>query len=182
MTYLQVLLGPAAAQRGFVTPQNARDLGVPPVELAKMAARGGMEHRSYGLYRVAGFPSMPGDELMEAVLWAGGGIISHEAALAHWELADVNPRRIDITVERRVRRTGGDRYRLWIAQVPPADADEYLGIPVTSPARTIRDAAAAGTDPALIDQAIGNGVSRQLLGLRDRKQLVDQQRAQRVGG
>ncbi len=40
MTYLRTLMDAAALQRGFVTPENARDLGVPPVELPKLAARG----------------------------------------------------------------------------------------------------------------------------------------------
>ena len=95
MTYLRRLLDAAGVQRGYVTPQNARDLGVPPVELPKLAARGALEHRSYGLYRVAGYPYQRNDEYVEAVLWAGGGHISHDSALAVWELADVNPRRIN---------------------------------------------------------------------------------------
>ncbi len=162
MTYLRILLDAVALQRGFVTPTNARDLGVPPVELAKLAARGALEHRSYGLYRIAGYPAQPGDEYVEAVLWAGGGHISHESAMAVWELADVNPRRINLTVAKRVRRSGGTSYRLWITQLDKRDLDEHQGIPVTTPLRSVIDAAAAGTDPRLIEQAIDNIERRRL--------------------
>jgi predicted transcriptional regulator of viral defense system len=156
MTYLRTLMDAAALQRGFVTPKNARDLGVPPVELPKLAARGALVHCSYGLYRVAGYPSQAGDELVKAVLWAGGGHISHESALGLWELADVNPRRINMTVPRRVRREGGSTYRLWIDELPTLDVDEHLGVPVTAPLRSIIDSASAGTDPRLVRQALDN--------------------------
>ena len=162
MTHFRTLLDVAGLQRGFVTPANARELGVPPVELPKLAARGALEHRAYGLYRVAGYPAQPGDEYVEAVLWAGGGHISHESAMAVWELADVNPRRINLIVSKRVRRSGGKTYRLWIAQLVPRDVDEHLGIPVTTPLRSVIDAAAAGTDPRLIEQAIDT-IERQRL-------------------
>ncbi len=156
MTYLRTLMDAAALQRGFVTPENARDLGVPPVELPKLAARGALDHCSYGLYRVAGYPSQVWDELVQAVLWAGGGHISHESALGLWELADVNPRLINVTVPRRIRRVGGSLYRLWIAELPQGDVDEHLGVPVTTPLRSVTDAAKAGTDPRLVRQALGN--------------------------
>ena len=158
MTYLRTLMDAAALQRGFVTPENARDLGVPPVELPKLAARGALLHCSYGLYRVAGYPSQAGDELVKAVHWAGGGHISHESALGLWELADVNPRRINVTVPRRVRREGGSTYRLWIAELPKSDIEQHLGVQVTTPMRSIADAATAGTDPRLIRQALYNAL------------------------
>jgi predicted transcriptional regulator of viral defense system len=171
VTHLRTLLDAAALQRGFVTPANARDLGVPPVELPKLAARGALEHCAYGLYRIAGYPAQPGDEYVEAVLWAGGGHISHESAIAVWELADVNPRRINVTVPKRIRRTGGAAYRLWIAELGRRDVDEHQGIPVTTPLRSVVDAAAAGSDPRLIEQAIENIERRRLASVGDVKEF-----------
>ena len=167
MTYARVLLDAAGQQRGFVTPANARELGVPPIELPKLAARGALEHVAYGLYRLVGFPAHPGDEYVEAVLWAGGGHISHESGMAVWELADVNPRRINLIVPKRVRRTGGASYRLWIARLGSRDVDEHRDIPVTTPLRSVVDAAAAGTDPRLIEQAIDGIERRQLASVGD---------------
>ena len=49
------------------------------------------------------------------MLWTNErGVISHETALALYELADVNPTAIDITVpiEYRIGRAGGEGYRL----------------------------------------------------------------------
>ena len=171
MTHLRTLLDAAGLQRGFVTPSDARNLGVPPVELPKLAARGALEHCAYGLYRIAGYPAQPGDEYIEAVLWAGGGHISHESAMAVWELADVNPRRINVTVPKRVRRSGGTAYRLWIAQLAQRDVDEHLGIPATTPLRSVIDAAAGGSDPRLIEQAIENIERRRLASVGDVKEF-----------
>jgi predicted transcriptional regulator of viral defense system len=171
VTYLRRLLDVAGLQRGFVTPANARVLGVPSVELPKLAARGALEHRSYGLYRLAGYPAQPGDEYVEAVLWAGGGHISHESAMVVWELADVNPRWIDLTVPRRVRRSGGTSYRLWIANLGPHDVDEQLGIAVTTPLRSVIDAAGTGSDPRLIEQALENLKRRRLASVGDVRQF-----------
>jgi predicted transcriptional regulator of viral defense system len=154
---LEVLLEAAGAQRGFVTTANAADLDVPAVELRKMAARGVLERRGHGLYRIVAFAVQRHDELIEAVLWAGGtGVISHESAVSLWGLADVNPRRIDVTVPRRTRRAGGGHYRLWIADLRPDEIDHHLGVPVTTPRRSIEDIAASGTDPHLVAQAIEN--------------------------
>ena len=133
------------------------------VELPKLAARGALEHCAYGLYRVAGYPQQTGDEYVQAVLWAGGGHISHESAMAVWDLANVNPRRINVTAPKRVRRSGGTIYRLWIAQLEPRDVDEHLGILVTTPLRSVSDTAARGSDPRLINQAI-DAIERLRLG------------------
>jgi predicted transcriptional regulator of viral defense system len=155
MGYLEDLLEVAGEQRGFVTTTDAKGVGVPPVELRKMAARGVLVRRGHGLYRIVAFASQRNDELMEAVLWVGGnGVISHESALDLWGVADVNPRYINVTVARRTRRLGGALYRLWPADLDMHEIDHREGIPTTSVRRSILDSADAGTNPRLIEQAI----------------------------
>ena len=79
----------------------------------------------------------------------------------------MNPRRINLTVPRRVRRSGGTIYRLWVAHLEARDIDEHFGIPVTTPLRAVIDAAANGTDPRLIAQAIDSIERQRLAGVRD---------------
>jgi predicted transcriptional regulator of viral defense system len=55
-TYRRRLFRRALDQYGFVTTQDAADLGVPAVELRKLAGTGGIEHISYGLYRFDDVP------------------------------------------------------------------------------------------------------------------------------
>lgn len=43
-------------QYGYVTAADARTLGIPMVELGKLAARGQIHHVAYGLYRFDDLP------------------------------------------------------------------------------------------------------------------------------
>ncbi|GAB2505363.1 hypothetical protein CATRI_04100 [Corynebacterium atrinae] len=89
---------------GYVTTRQAAEVGVPAVELPKLAARGGLENVAYGLYRVPDIPPTPFDQFAEALLRAGEGAYLHgESVLALFGLADVNPRRVKVAVGRRTR-------------------------------------------------------------------------------
>lgn len=89
---------------GYVTTREAADAGVPPVELPKLAARGGLQNIAYGLYRVTDIPPSPLDQYAEALLRVGDGAYLHgESVLALLSLADVNPRHIRVATSRRAR-------------------------------------------------------------------------------
>lgn len=157
----------AAGQHGFVRTEDARQIGVNPVYLRKLAARGTLEARGRGLYRLAAIPPTPRDEYHEAVLWANGdAVIGGEGALALWGLADVNPRRIEIVLPPRyqLRRQGADRYRVTRRALGPDDVDEVDNIPVAAPAAAIAQAIDQGVEGSLIEQAIANARGRQLFG------------------
>ena len=103
-TNRRVLFDRALDQYGYVTTRDADELGVPPVELRKIAQRGGVEHVAYGLYRFDDVPRTGRDQFMEAVLRVGpDAYLSHDAVLALHELALVNPRRIRVGTPKRAR-------------------------------------------------------------------------------
>lgn len=165
-TYEQVVER-AAAQHGFVRVVDLDELGIDQVYMRRLAAGGRAEHRGHGLYRLHALPVTPLDEFHEAVLWAGdGAAIGGEAALALWELADVNPRRIEVVVPpgRRVdRRKGADRYRFHTEKLTAKDIDFIEGIPVARPEVAIREAIDDGTEGTLVEQAITTAARRNLL-------------------
>lgn len=102
--YREVVREIALDHYGYVTTRQAADAGVPPVELPKLAARGGLENIAYGLYRVADIPPTPYDQLAEALLRVGEDAYLHgESVLALFGLADVNPRQVKVAVPRRAR-------------------------------------------------------------------------------
>ncbi|WP_285725876.1 hypothetical protein [Psychromicrobium xiongbiense] len=102
--YRDVVRGIALDHYGFVTTRDAAEVGVPAVELPKLAARGGLEHIAYGLYRVPDIPPTRYDQFAEALLRVGEGAYLHgESVLALLGLADVNPRKIKVAVPRRAR-------------------------------------------------------------------------------
>jgi predicted transcriptional regulator of viral defense system len=167
MTIMDRILGIAGDQHGYITTRQATDAEIPPVELRKLAQRGRLDHPAHGVYRVAAFPRRANDELMEATLWADGqGVISHVSALALWDLADVNPQRIHVTVPPpyRPRKQGGNHYRIWTRGLDTSDIDFVDGIPTVTPERAIVDAARHGLQQRFVEQAIATARNRHLFG------------------
>ena len=163
------LLEFATDQYGYVSTDDARELGVSPRRLKLMAERGSLSRVARGLYRFPPgvVPITPLDQYIEATLWPGGrGVLSHDTALAVYELSDVNPSKVHVTVPRAYRIRRKEMPAVFVihhADLPDEDVTRYEGIPIVTPQRAIRDAHAAHLGPALIGQAIDDGQRRGLL-------------------
>ncbi len=156
----------AVERHGFVTTEDAENLGIPVVELGKLGARGRLERVGYGIYRFPELPATAQDPYMLATLWAGGrGVLSHATALAIYELCDVNPPKIHLTVPRgyRPRRAGGELYVVHHEELDDADLGWWEGIRAVKPAVAIRQAAEGAVPAYLARQAIKEGVARGIL-------------------
>jgi predicted transcriptional regulator of viral defense system len=165
----------AADQYGFVSQHDARELGIQPMTLVRMSEQGTLERRGHGLYRLRYFPVSRLDSYMEATLWPRGvrGVLSHETALDLYELSDVNPSKIHITVPRdhRIRREIPALYRIHHETLANEHVTFHEGIPIVTPAHAIRQSHAAHLGPALIGQAIDHGLSNGRLTRREAAQL-----------
>jgi predicted transcriptional regulator of viral defense system len=158
----------AGDQHGYFTVAQARAWGVSRMALVMMARRCTVERVSHGVYRLVQFPLSSLGQYMEATLWPGGGVqgvISHESALSMYDVSDVSPAKIHVTVPRgfRTHRDVPQRLVLHHSVLDPDDLDTFEGIPVTTLERAIRDCAAAQLGPALIRQAIDDGQRKALL-------------------
>lgn len=144
-----------------MTPDDARELGINPMALVRMAERGQIERRGTGLYRLPLTPASRLDPYMEATLWPRGvlGVISHETALELYELSDVHPAKIHITLPRshRVRRSVPSTYVLHHEDLGAAQITQHEGITIVTPVHAIRQAHAAHLGTALVGQAIDQG-------------------------
>jgi predicted transcriptional regulator of viral defense system len=168
------LLDHAQQQYGFLTPEDARTVGVDPTQLRLMAARHTLERRGYGLYRMTTVPPTELDAYMEATLWTGRrGALSHETALDLYELCDVNPSGIHLTVPRdfRTRKDVPLAYRLHREDLGESELRWHKGIPIVGPARAIRGAIEDALGWHLIGQAIDNARARGLLSRRQAEEL-----------
>lgn len=154
-TYRRKLYEVALDQYGFVTADDARDLGIPVVELGKLAHRGKLERVAYGVYRFPEIPVSPRDAYMEAVLWARrGAALSHDAVLALHDLASANPRTLRVVTPHRVRRTKTrDDVTIIRASVPAGELTAYFGIPSTTVARALVDCRALIMTRRLLEAA-----------------------------
>lgn len=159
----------ASDQYGYVTSEDVRDLGGDHQVLVDMERHGHLDRLSRGLYRFRSYPTDPRDELMAATLWPRRlGVISHDSALDLWELCDVNPAKIHLTVpaSARIRRQVPAQYQVHVRELDDTDASNVDGIPVVTPLRAILDGIERHLDQRLIDQAIETAKRRGLL-LRD---------------
>ncbi len=147
----------AADQNGFITTEDVRDLGGAPQVLIDMRRHGHVDRVGHGLYRFRALPAGPFDELMQATLWPRRlGVISHDSALDLWDLCDVNPARIHVTVPKaaRLRRTAPALYEVHVRDLDAAEVTRVEGIPAVVPTRAILDGIERHLDRRLIDQAI----------------------------
>lgn len=139
-TYRRRLLERAFDQYGYVTTSDAFELGVPPVELRKLASRGGLEHVAYGVYRFDDVPRTGRDAYMEAVLRVGrDAYLTHDAVLALHELGLVNPRRLRVGTPQRVRARMPQDIEVVHQHLEPAELTTYEGIPSATVARALLD-------------------------------------------
>lgn len=161
----------AAEQHGYFTTQQAREAGVDHRNLAMMCRRGALAREAFGLYRDPLIPETVYGPYMEAVLWPHGsrGVISHETALSLFELSDVNPARIHITVPKahRTRRRPPPAYQIHRGDLPEEQIAVHEGLPITTVARTLRDCYREHLGPALIRQAVHDARRRGHLSARE---------------
>lgn len=169
----------AAGQYGYLTANDAHELGVPVTRLNTMAARGALVHVSRGVYRFPIFPSGPLDQYFEMTLWPrGGGVISHATALDLHGLCDVNPAKIDVTVKlaHRITREPPPVMRLHRRTLDDDDVTWHEGIPIVTPKRAILDGIEQHLGSELIDQAIDTAKTRGVLRRRDLAEINDARR------
>ncbi len=158
----------ASTQHGYFTSAQARACGLSWERLSGGNRTGRFIRIRRGLYRLRDYPWYPREEVVAA--WIGLGketaVVSHESALDLLELSDVIPNATHITVPRTRRHLAtppGVRIHTTTKPFGPLDVIERDGIRLTSAARTILDAAEAGTAPEQIELAVKQALARGLM-------------------
>ena len=163
-TYRRRLHERALDQYGYVTTGDAGDLSVPPVEMRKLAGRGGLQHVAYGLYRFDDIPFSGRDQYMEAVLRVGrDAYLTHDAVLGMHDLGLVNPRRIRVGTPHRVRSRIPEHIQVVQQRLESTDLTVYEGIPSATVARALLDCRGIVMPDRLVDagrEAAARGLLR----------------------
>jgi predicted transcriptional regulator of viral defense system len=171
------LLDRALEQHGYVTPDDAREVGVEPGYLRVLARRGALEHPARGVFRFPMTVVPPGrmDEYAAAAMWPQEttGVLVTETALDLYDICDINPDKIHLAVPRayRVRRDVPELYAIHRMDLPPEDVTRWEGVPITTVRRTIADCIAAGVRRDLVDQAIKTADRQAMLTRADAEAL-----------
>lgn len=164
----------ASEQAGYFTAAQARRCGFSWALLAYHSKRGRFLRIRQGLYRLRDYPSSPREDVMAAWLTVGAdvAVVSHESALDLHGLSNVIPEVVHLTVPRSKRyrpTTPGVAIHTSTRSFGAGDVTVVDGMKVTTPVRSIVDAAEAGTAPeqivAAVHQALerGSGTEQQLL-------------------
>lgn len=155
----------AYSQDGYFTAGQARTCGFSPQLLAHHVGSGRYERVRRGLYRLSGFPGSSHEDVRARWLAVGPerAVVSHESALELHELSDVLPNAVHLLVsrdERGIRRPAGVALHTTRAPLAASDVVIREGIRVTSPARSIVDAASTGTQPEQLELAVRQALAR----------------------
>lgn len=140
MTYRQIVREIAQDQHGFITTAQAIKANVPPVELRKLAYRGALENRGYGVYKITDASTTEFDQFAEIIFRIGdGAFLAGDTVLALHNLALVNPRKINVLTTRRVRTKLPKYVKVTTGTITPDEVTTIDGIPAITVERALRD-------------------------------------------
>src|SRR5260370_25672624 len=162
----------AEAQQGFFTTKQAKAAGFAENTHSYHVQVGNWIREHRGIYRLALFPLAEHPDLMKWALWSRNrnevteGIYSHQTALSLYELSDLNPAKLHMTVPTHFRRNSDIPGILVLHYADLADEDVQTaqGFKFTRPLRTILDLIEAGTvEQRFVRQALRQAVDRGLI-------------------
>lgn len=156
------------SQGGYFTAGQALEAGMDRSTLRHHARPGGRYERvGRGVYRLRQFPTSPLEHVVAAwlPLRPAGGVVSHESALELYDLADVIPDAVHISVprsQRGQRPRAGVRLHTLARPLTDDEVREVSGMETTSPEQTIVDCIDGGTQPEQVELAIRQALQRAL--------------------
>jgi very-short-patch-repair endonuclease len=127
----------ASRQHGIVTTSQLLNAGVGRRAIARRVARGWLVPRYRGVYQVGPVSSEWGPEMAAVLAIGDDAALSHQSAAAIWGFGR-RDRVVHVTVARRGRRS---RAGIRVHQAASLNAAVHNGLPLTDPARTLRDLA-----------------------------------------
>ena len=162
----------AEEQQGFFTTKQAKAAGFAENTHPYHVQAGNWIREHRGIYRLASFPRGERPDLILWSLWsrnrgeAGQGVYSHQTALSLYDLSDVMPAKLHMTVPKNFRRNSEIPRVLVLhfADLLQSDIGAVHGVRVTKPMRTILDLLEHGEVPlATLRQALREGLRRGLI-------------------
>jgi predicted transcriptional regulator of viral defense system len=162
----------AEDQQGFFTTKQAKAAGFAENTHPYHVQAGNWIREHRGIYRLASFPRGERPDLMLWSLWSRNrgetpqGVYSHETALSLYDLSDVMPAKLNMTVPKSFRRNSETPRVLLLhfTDLSQRDIGVVHGVRITKPMRTILDLLDRGDVPlATLRQALREGLRRGLI-------------------
>jgi predicted transcriptional regulator of viral defense system len=162
----------AEQQQGFFTTKQAKAAGFAENTHPYHVQVGNWIREHRGIYRLTLFPTADRPDLVLWALWSRNrneeveGVYSHQTALSLYDLSDLNPSKLHMTVPTDFRRNSDipGIVVLHYADLPESDVQTAQGFKFTRPLRTILDVIEAGTvERNFIRQAVRQALDRGLI-------------------
>lgn len=157
----------AELQQGYFTTKQAVAAGYPDNTHTYHVKNGDWVREYRGIYRLAHFPFTDHPDFMFCYLWSMNrkeepeGVFSHDSALSLYDLSDLNPARIHMSVPFNFRRSTPIPKMLVLHKntLTEQDIRGMDGFKVTRPVRAVLDLLKDGTvSEDFIAQAIDQGL------------------------
>jgi len=162
----------AEQQQGLFTTKQAKAAGFAENTHPYHVQAGNWVRERRGIYRLALYPAADRPDLVLWALWSRNrdeeveGVYSHQTALSLYDLSDLNPAKLHMTVPSDFRRNSEipGILVLHYADLPKSDVQAGSGFKFTRPLRTILDLIETGTvERNFIRQALRQAVERGLI-------------------
>lgn len=162
----------AQQQQGFFTTKQAKAAGFAENTHPYHVQVGNWVREHRGIYRLTLFPTAERPDLVLWALWSRNrnekieGVYSHHTALSLYDLSDLNPAKLHLTVPTDFRRNSDipGILVLHYANLPDSDVQAAQGFKFTRPLRTILDLIEVDTvEQRFILQALRQAIDRGLI-------------------
>lgn len=158
----------AEGQGGYFTAADAKACGYDYPHQHFHVKQENWIRVDHGIYRLKRFPAAKHEDLIRWWLWSRKkGVISHETAAAVYELGDLLPAKVHLTVPVGFRKKLVRAVVLHKARLEPFEINHRHGFPITSPLRTVIDLAKAHLDPERLSAVVKDAVREGLIRSRD---------------
>ena len=158
----------AESQQGYFTSADAKKFGYDYPHQHFHVKQGNWIRVDHGIYRLKKFPAAENEDLIRWWLWSRKkGVISHETAAAIYELGDVLPSKVNLTVPSGFRKKPTKNIVLHKAMLDGSEIERRNGFYLTSPIRTVMDLARAHMDPERLSAVVKDAVKKGLVMKRE---------------
>jgi predicted transcriptional regulator of viral defense system len=163
----------AEGQQGYFTAKQAEAAGFDKKNHHYHVRSGNWVRECRGVYRLSKFPIAEHPDMIALSLWSRGrsdkpqGVYSHETALSFYDLSDLMPAKLHMTVPPEFRRNAGSIPGVLVlhrGRLHEDEVESMQGFRVTRPLKAIADLIVAGYISAdHLQQAVRQAVARGLI-------------------
>lgn len=164
----------AEGQGGFFTAKQAEEAGFDRTHHAYHVRAGNWQREHRGIFRLVQYPMPERPDLILWSLWSRNrdgvleGVYSHQTALSLYDITDLMPSKLHMTVPTKFRRMAETPaiLELHFADLASNEIEEREGYRVTRPIRAIVDASRE-MPPEMLTEAFSEARTRGLITEKD---------------